>query len=191
MNHATVVRKAAPWIAIVAILIVMVIQLHRQGRVVSCACGQFFPWAGDIWSSHNSQHFFDPYSFTHILHGMIFCGLLVWLLPRLPVSWSLSLAVLIEAGWEVLENSTFIIQRYREATIGLGYEGDSIVNSLADILCCVFGFILARRLGLWRSALVFVVVELVLLFWVRDNLTLNVLMLTFPIKAIKTWQMGP
>lgn len=191
MNHATVVRKAAPWIAIVAILIVMVIQLHRQGRVVSCACGQFFPWAGDIWSSHNSQHFFDPYSFTHVLHGMIFCGLLVWLLPRLPVSWSLSLAVLIEAGWEVLENSTFIIQRYREATIGLGYEGDSIVNSLADILCCVFGFMLARRLGLWRSALVFVVVELVLLFWVRDNLTLNVLMLTFPIEAVKTWQMGP
>ena len=191
MNHAAIVRKAAPWIAIVAILIVMVIQLHRQGRVVSCACGQFFPWAGDIWSSHNSQHFFDPYSFTHVLHGMIFCGILVWLLPRLPVAWSLSLAVLIEAGWEVLENSTFIIQRYREATIGLGYEGDSIVNSLADILCCVFGFMLARRLGLWRSVLVFVVVELVLLFWVRDNLTLNVLMLTFPIKAIKTWQMGP
>ncbi|HPF98665.1 MAG TPA: DUF2585 family protein [Kiritimatiellia bacterium] len=191
MNRDAVIRKIAPWLAVVAILIVMVLQLHRQGRVVWCACGQYFPWAGDIWSSHNSQHFFDPYSFTHVLHGMIFCGLLVWLFPRLSVAWSLSLAVLIEAGWEVLENSTFIIQRYREATIGLGYEGDSIANSLADILCCAFGFVLARRLGLWRSVLVFVVVELVLLFWVRDNLTLNILMLTFPIKAVKTWQMGP
>ena len=191
MNRDAVIRKIAPWLAVVAILIVMVLQLHRQGRVVWCACGQYFPWAGDIWSSHNSQHFFDPYSFTHVLHGMIFCGLLVWLFPRLSVAWSLSLAVLIEAGWEVLENSTFIIQRYREATIGLGYEGDSIANSLADILCCAFGFVLARRLGLWRSVLVFVVVELVLLFWVRDNLTLNILMLTFPVKAVKTWQMGP
>ena len=191
MNRDAVIRKIAPWLAVVAILIVMVLQLHRQGRVVWCACGQYFPWAGDIWSSHNSQHFFDPYSFTHVLHGMIFCGLLVWLFPRLPVVWSLALAVLIEAGWEVLENSTFIIQRYREATIGLGYEGDSIANSLADILCCSFGFVLARRLGLWRSVLVFVVVELVLLFWVRDNLTLNILMLTFPVKAVKTWQMGP
>ena len=174
-----------------AILIVMVVQLHRQGRVAWCACGGLFPWAGDIWSSHNSQHFFDPYSFTHVLHGMIFCGLLVWLLPRLPVGWSLSLAVLFEAMWEVLENSPFIIQRYREATIGLGYEGDSVANSVADILCCVLGFVLARRLGLWRSVVVFVAVELALLFWVRDNLTLNVLMLTFPIEAIKTWQMGP
>ena len=191
MNRDAVIRKIAPWLAVVAILIVMVLQLHRQGRVVWCACGQYFPWAGDIWSSHNSQHFFDPYSFTHVLHGMIFCGLLVWLFPRLSVAWSLSLAVLIEAGWEVLENSTFIIQRYREATIGLGYEGDSIVNSLADILCCAFGFVLARRLGLWRSVLVFVVVELVLLFWVRDNLALNVLMLSFPIEAVKKWQKGP
>ena len=81
-----IIRKIAPWLAVVAILIVMVLQLHRQGRVGWCACGQYLPWAGDIWSSHNSQHFFDPYSFTHVLHGMIFCGLLVWLLPRLPLA---------------------------------------------------------------------------------------------------------
>jgi hypothetical protein len=172
------------------LLAAMVFQLHAQGRVWWCACGQLYPWAGDIWSSHNSQHWFDPYSFTHILHGVLFCGLLAWLLPRAPLGWRLTLAVALEASWEVLENSPLIIHRYREATIGLGYEGDSIANSMADILCCALGFALARRLGLRWSAVLFVVTELLLLFWVRDNLTLNVLMLTFPIQAVKAWQMG-
>lgn len=118
----------------------------------------------------------------------MFCGLVAWLLPRLPLSWRLALVIFVESGWELLENSQLVIQRYREATMGLGYEGDSITNSMGDILCCVTGLFLARYLGLRRSIVLFVVTELVLLFWIRDNLTLNVLMLTCPIEAIKAWQ---
>jgi len=182
--------KVRPWLVIAGIMAVMVFLLHRQERIWWCACGELYPWAGDIWSAHNSQHWLDPYSFTHVLHGVLFCGLLAWLLPRLSGSWRLTLSIALEAVWEVLENSPLIIQRYREATIGLGYEGDSIANSLADILCCTLGFLLARRLGFRWSALLFVVTELVLLVWVRDNLTLNILMLLCPIEAIKAWQMA-
>ena len=178
-----------PGVSIAGMVALTIIQLHRQGRIVWCACGQWNLWAGDIWSSHNSQHVFDPYSFTHVLHGLVFYGVLVWLWPRLSLAWRLTAAVFLEALWEILENAPFIIQRYREATIGLGYEGDSIINSFADIVCCGIGFVLARYLGWRRSAMLFVVTELVLLVWVRDNLTLNVLMLTCPVDAIKSWQM--
>jgi len=182
-------EKLWPGLAIAGILAMTIFQLHRQGRIVWCACGHWNVWAGDIWSAHNSQHVFDPYSFTHVLHGMIFYGALTWLWPRLPLAWRLTSTVFLEALWEILENSQFIIRRYREATIGLGYEGDSIVNSIADIVCCGIGFMLARYLGWRRSVILFVVTELVLLVWIRDNLTLNVLMLTCPIEAIKSWQM--
>lgn len=182
-------RKWWPWLTVAAVLVLTIGQLHHQGRVWWCSCGQPSVWAGDIWSLHNSQHWFDPYSFTHVLHGVIFCGLVAWLLPRVSVAWRLTGVVVLESLWEVLENSAFVIQRYREATIGLGYEGDSIANSMADVLCCALGFVLARKLG-WRWSLVlFLVTELVLLFWIRDNLTLNVLMLVCPIDAIKAWQM--
>jgi hypothetical protein len=172
-----------------AVLAFTVFQLYRQGRIGWCACGLPQVWAGDIWSPHNSQHLFDPYSFTHILHGVLFCGIVTWLLPKLPFAWRLCIAVALEAFWEVIENSKVIILRYREATIGLGYEGDSIVNSMGDILCCVTGFILARYLGFRLSLVLFVVTELALLLWVRDNLTLNVLMLIYPIDALKSWQL--
>lgn len=167
---------------------ITVFQLHNQGRIWWCTCGHANLWAGDIWTSHNSQHLFDPYSFTHVLHGVLFCGIIVWLFPRLPLVWCFFITVCIEAGWEVLENSQFIIQRYREATMALGYEGDTITNSMGDILCCAVGFYLARYLGFRWSIVLFIVTELVLLFWIRDNLTLNVLMLIFPIDAIKAWQ---
>jgi hypothetical protein len=182
--------RFGPCLAVVTVVAGMIGQLFLQGRIGWCACGGAAWWAGDIWSAHNSQHLFDPYSFTHVLHGMVFCGLIAWLLPRLAPAWQLWLAISVEALWEVLENSAFIIRRYREATIGIGYEGDSVANSVADVLCCALGFILARRLGFRRSLLVFVVTEMALAFWVRDNLTLNVLMLIWPIDAIKTWQMN-
>lgn len=178
-----------PWFVIGAILAAAVYQLRSQGRIWWCACGKLNLWAGDIWSSHNSQHAFDPYSFTHVLHGIVFYGITVRLFPRMSLAWRLCLVIGLEALWEVFENTQFIIQRYREATIGLGYEGDSIVNSLADILCCAIGYMLARYLGFRWSLVLFVVTELALLFWVRDTLTLNVLMLIYPINAIKSWQM--
>jgi len=130
----------------------------------------------------------DPYSFTHVLHGFVFCGLLALIVPRLTEVWQLWLAVSIEALWEVVENSEFVIRRYREETAALGYQGDTIVNSLADILLCGLGFVLARRLGFHRTVALFVVTEVALAVWIRDNLSLNVLMLIYPIDAVKEWQ---
>jgi hypothetical protein len=183
-------RRLGPWLAMAAVLAMAAYQLHQQGRLWICSCGYVLVWAGDIWSSDNSQHLFDPYSFTHLLHGFAYFWLLVLLLPRLDLPWRLWLAVLIEAVWETIENSNFIIQRYRETTLALGYQGDTIVNSLSDILMCGLGFALAWRLGFRRTLLVFVVIEVVLLLWIRDSLLLNIIMLIYPIEAIKVWQMG-
>ena len=107
----------------------------------------------------------------------------------MPLAWRLCLAISLEAGWEVFENCDFTIERYREMTIALDYKGDSIANSLGDILSCGVGFLLTRRLGVWGSVSLFVATEVVLLIWIRDSLLLNVVMLTWPIDAIKTWQM--
>ncbi len=145
----------------------------------------------DAKGPHNSQHFLDPYSFTHVSHGLLLCGLLAWAAPRLAPAWQLLLAVCVETLWEVFENSAFVIQRYRTATMALGYEGDTIANSLGDILCCALGFLLARRLGLWASVALFVLTEIVLLLWIHDSLLLNVVMLIYPINAIKAWQTTP
>ena len=161
------------------------------GRPWWCACGQPFLWSGNIHSAHNSQHLFDPYSFTHMLHGVVFFWLLALCVPRLPVSWRLFGAVAIEAAWELLENSNMVIQRYRSATISLGYEGDSIANSLGDVVSCSLGFFLAFRLGLWGSLALFTATELVRWFcWIRDSLILSTLMLIHPIEALKNWQQG-
>ncbi len=178
-----------PYLAIAGVVAGMLVQLRNQGRVWLCACGQMKMWAGDIWSSHNSQHVFDPYSFTHILHGVVFFWVLVWLFKPYSYAWRLTLAILLESIWEVAENTPFIIQRYREATIGLGYEGDSILNSISDVLCCAAGFALARYLGWHLSIVFFVLIEVLLAITVRDNLSLNVLMLLCPIDAVKQWQM--
>jgi hypothetical protein len=161
-----------------------------QGRLLVCACGRVDLWAGDIWSSDNSQHIFDPYSFTHVLHGFLFLWILLVIAPRLKENWQMTLAVLAESTWEVVENSKFIIDRYRESTLALGYQGDTVVNSVSDILVCAAGVLLARYLGVRKSIAVFVIVEMILLIWIRDNLTLNIIMLIHPIDSIKQWQMG-
>jgi hypothetical protein len=180
-----------PWLTSAAVLAGAIYQLRSQGRLWLCACGYFLLWSGDAWSSDNSQHLLDPYSFTHVLHGFMFCWLLTWALPRLSTAWRLSLAVSLEALWEVIENTDFVIQRYREATLALGYQGDTVVNSLGDVLMCALGFLLARRIGFRRSLVAFVLTEAVLLVWIRDSLLLNILMLLYPIEAIKAWQVGP
>ena len=179
-----------PWLAIALVLLVAVYLLDNQGRLWICACGQVYLWTGDVWSSDNSQHLLDPYSFTHVLHGVAFCVVLAWLLPRLAPAWRLWLALTIEATWEVVENSELIIQRYRETTAALGYQGDTIINSVGDILVCGLGFWLALQLGFRRSLALFVITELVLLFWIKDSLILNIIMLIYPIEAIKAWQVG-
>ena len=178
------------WLATVALLVVAALLLRSQGRIWFCSCGYVLLWAGDIWSADNSQHIFDPYSFTHILHGFGFFWLLYLIVPRLSLGWRLWIALLIESAWEVAENSSAIIDRYREATLALGYNGDTILNSLSDILLCGFGFWLARRMG-WKLTLaLFIATEVILAFWIRDGLLLNMLMLIHPIESIKAWQMG-
>lgn len=180
-----------PWLGIGATLLVTLGLLRGEGRLWLCACGRLSLWAGNICSADNSQQLFDPYSFTHVLHGVVYCWVLAWLAPRLTSLRRLWLAVAIEALWEVVENSSFVIQRYREATAALGYQGDTIINSTGDILSCALGFVLARRLGFRRSLVLFVAVEVVLLYWIRDSLMLEVLMLLHPINAIRAWQLCP
>ena len=177
----------------VAVLVATALLLHAEGRLWICSCGTLHLWAGDTCSSSNSQQFLDPYSFTHVLHGVVYFWLIALLVklawPRLRSAWQLWLAVTVAALWELFENSSVIIQRYREATAALGYEGDTVVNSMGDLLCCVAGFMIARRLGLRRSVIAFVGTEVVLLFWIRDSLLLDILMLVHPFAAIKAWQL--
>ncbi|HEX8559151.1 MAG TPA: DUF2585 family protein [Pyrinomonadaceae bacterium] len=181
---------AAPWLAAAAVVSAAVVALRLQGRLWLCACGRLTPWVGDAWSADTSQHLFDPYSFTHALHGFAFAGLLALALPRAPLGWRLCAAVALEALWEVVENTQYVINRYREATAALGYDGDTVVNSLGDVVACAAGFLLARRLGALRSLLLFLAVEAALLLWIRDSLLLNILLLLYPSDAIRAWQAG-
>jgi hypothetical protein len=181
-------KRVLPWFAIVLVLVGTMVLLRSQGRLWLCSCGYLLLWSGDPWSSDNSQHLLDPYSFTHLLHGFLLCGLLALAVPRLSVAWRLWLAVSIEAVWELIENSEFVIRRYRQETAALGYHGDTIVNSLGDILVCGLGFMLALQLGFRRAFAVFALTEVTLAILIRDNLTLNVVMLIYPIEAIKEWQ---
>lgn len=183
-------RKGWPWAAAVAVLALTAAALRWQGRLWACECGRVLLWTGEAWGDDTSQHLFDPYSFTHVLHGVIFCGLLALLLPRAPWSWRFVLAIAAEAAWEVFENTRFVIERYREATAALGYTGDTVVNSLGDIAACALGFAAASRLGLARSVIFFVLVEAALLVAIRDSLLLNVVMLIFPLEGIREWQTG-
>jgi len=190
LNPSELDRKTLwAWLAIAAVLMSTVILLSAEGRSWICSCGRFSVWAGQVCSANNSQQFLDPYSFTHLLHGFLYAWLLTLIVPRLTAAWQLWVAVTLGSLWELLENSDFIINRYRTETAALGYHGDTIVNSLGDVLCCVIGFMIARRLGLRRSLLVFIGLELVLLIWIRDSLLLEILMLIRPMGIVKAWQM--
>lgn len=175
---------------IVLIFVAAAVQLRLQGRVWWCECGQPTLWWGDIWSSHNSQHLADPYSITHVSHGLLLWWLFAWLTPHMAATRRVLIALLIEAGWEVIENTSWVINRYRDGTISLDYFGDSIANSLGDIASCALGLLLARKLGVKWSLAILIASEIVLLIWIRDNLFLNVIMLFIPTEAIKQWQMG-
>lgn len=175
---------------IFCLLACAIVYLRWQGRIWWCECGSWAPISIAIRSPHNSQHLFDAYSFTHVLHGILFFGVLWFFRDKLSLNVRAAIAASFEIGWEMLENSPIIIDRYREATVSLGYTGDSIANSLGDIASFVCGFYLARKLGLWWSIAVFITVELLLLWLIRDNLALNVLMLLWPIDAIRRWQAG-
>jgi hypothetical protein len=161
-----------------------------MGRSLLGPDGRFGLWEGNIWSSECSQRLADPYSFSHVGHGILFYGLL-WLVARkTSVRHRFLVAVLMEASWELLENSPLIINRYRETTIALGYVGDSVMNSLSDIVMMSLGFLLAFRVRPWASVAVLFAMEVGCALWVRDNLALNILMLIHPVAAIKSWQLS-
>lgn len=179
-----------PVILCIVVMAVAAAILVWQGRVWWCQAGDMVPWSWDIWTTHNSQHVIDPYLFTHILHGVLEFWLIGLVFRRVPLAWRLLIAVIIEATWEVAENSSFIIERYRTVTLSLDYFGDSIINSLTDIVACATGFTIAYKLKFWKSLALFLATEAVLIVWIRDSLLINIVMLIYPIEAIKAWQMA-
>lgn len=191
-DTTTVQRSPNDWhwaSAIVGALVVAhVITLWLMGRIWWCASGDVTPIGHG--GEHNSQHLLDWYTPSHLLHGVIFYWLLLWPMRRGPLTTRLWVATLIEIVWEIVENTPWVIDRYRAATTAVSYYGDSIANSVADVVACIAGFFLARRIGWVGSLAVFIFFELLTLWLIRDNLTLNVIMLLTPIEAVRTWQAG-
>lgn len=183
--------RRVPWpkLALGAVLALMVWQLRQQGRIWFCECGQLRFWTSEADGYHTSQHLADPYTFSHLQHGLLLFLLVAWLFRRWKPIWQLWLVLVIEASWEVLENSAWVIDRYRQ-TAALGYDGDAVLNSVGDLLACYAGWYLARWLGTQRTWIAFWAIEFVMLLTIRDSLLLNVLMLCFPLDAVRQWQLG-
>jgi hypothetical protein len=182
-------------IIFVGILVAQALTLFSMGRTPLCQCGYVKVWQGDVMSAENSQHIADWYTFSHIIHGFIFYGLMYWVSRKffgksggLPVGMWLLGAVLLEVGWEIIENSTWVIEYYRNNTVSLGYVGDSILNSVFDVIWMSIGFLVARKLPVCATVALAVLFEVMTGYFVRDGLALNILFFIYPSEAIKAWQ---
>jgi hypothetical protein len=175
---------------VLTILSLAMVLEFEMGRTPTYKNGPVRLWSGDINSDQNSQQVFDPYSFTHVIHGAAFYGLTRLVLGAASFGPTAIAVITLEAAWEVYENTNQVINRYRAATISLGYDGDSMINSFFDMVACLFGLLLAWRRPAWITLSWVFVVEVSLALWIHDNLTLNIIMLLHPFKAIKAWQMG-
>ena len=183
--------RAVHWAALAVVLAGTALVLHSMGRPWWCQAGDLVPWSVEVHSRHNSQHLVDAYSVTHAMHGLLFYwGLWLFLGRVAGPTARAAIALGIETTWEIVENTNFIIERYRAATISLDYYGDSVVNSVADIVCFVGGYAAAAAMPIWISVAGFAVAEGLLLLLIRDSLLLNMLMLVHPVEAVKAWQLG-
>ena len=175
---------------VTAVFAMHALALWYMGQPAICACGHVDLWHGIVTDAENSQHLFDWYSLSHVIHGILFYALFTLVFPRLPVGYRLLMSVTLEASWELIENSPWIINRYREQALAQGYFGDSIVNSLDDGFAALCGFLFASRARVWMSVAVVIALELLALYAIRDNLTLNIIQLIHPFDAIGVWQAG-
>ena len=181
-------RSVSPYLVTALTILAAALYLLWIGREPICKCGYVKLWHGQTMSAENSQHISDWYTPSHLLHGLIFYALLWLVARRIPFGWRLAIATLIEAAWEIVENSDAVIERYRAVTISLDYYGDSVVNSVADMMAMVGGFFLARWLPVWASVALVIGFELLTGWVIRDGLALNVLMLLYPLDWIAEWQ---
>jgi hypothetical protein len=183
-------RSLAPTFVILGLILSTAAWLLWIGREPICTCGYVKLWHGQVVSSENSQHLSDWYTPSHIIHGFLFYGALWLIARRLSFGWRLSIATLVEAAWEIVENSDAVIERYRAVTISLDYYGDSVVNVVADIGAMILGFWLAARLPVWATVALILLFEATTIWLIRDGLALNVLMLLYPLDGVAAWQAG-
>jgi hypothetical protein len=177
------------WLAFGLLLLTLAL-LWTMGRVPFCACGIIRLWTGSAAGNETSQQLLDWYSLSHVIHGLLFYGAAWLLFPKWPVGCRLAAAMAVEGAWEIFENTSFIIERYRAQTVSLDYYGDSIFNSFGDLAAMTFGFLLSARSPVWVSVLLAIAMEIVAAYVIRDNLSLNIIMLLWPLNAVKQWQMG-
>ena len=188
LRRFTPAMRWLPYLLTLCVLLCAALVEWLNGRVLICTCGYVKLWHGVVFSSETSQHLTDWYTPSHILHGILAYGALWLVARRLSLGWRLMIAMLAEAGGEVLENSSFIIERYRAATISLDYFGDSVINSVSDMLAMALGFALASRVPVWVSAALILGFEALTTYMIRDGLALNILMLVHPVEAVRQWQ---
>jgi hypothetical protein len=190
MTDRSARTRLDPILITLGIILLTTAWLLWIGREPWCKCGYVKLWHGQIVSAENSQHISDWYSPSHIIHGFLFFGLLWLLARRLSFGWRLAIATLVECAWEIVENSDAVIERYRSVTISLDYYGDSVLNTVCDVLAMMLGFWLAARLPVWVTVALIVLFEGVTMWIIRDGLALNVLMLLWPLDSVAQWQAG-
>jgi hypothetical protein len=184
------IRRVSPTLVVAGIILLSAAYLLWIGREPICKCGYVKLWHGQVVSSENSQHISDWYTPSHIIHGFLFFGTLWLVARRLSFGWRLAIATLVECAWEIVENSDAVIERYRTVTISLDYFGDSILNTVCDVLAMVLGFWLASKLPVWVTVALILLFESVTMWLIRDGLVLNVLMLVWPLDSVAAWQAG-